>query len=133
MVPLSQPARDVLRKWLAVLDGDSSSGARSRYLFPSTRSRSGHLSRVQLFREVKRIARKAGLDADAISPHTLRHAFATHLLANGVDLVSLQRLLGHSDLSSTEIYTHVLDERLRELVCEKHPLAAGPLPRPNSN
>lgn len=133
MVPLSQPARDVLRKWLAVLDGDSSAGAGSRYLFPSTRSRSGHLSRVQLFREVKRIARKAGLEADEISPHTLRHAFATHLLANGVDLVSLQRLLGHSDLSTTEIYTHVLDERLRELVCEKHPLAAGPLPRPDSN
>ena len=132
MVPLSEPAREALRTWLAIRDGDDSPRAGSRYLFPSTRSRSGHLSRIQLFREVKRIARDAGLDADVISPHTLRHAFATHLLANGMDLVSLQRLLGHSDLSTTEIYTHVLDERLRELVYEKHPLAAGPLPIPGS-
>ena len=131
MVPLSPPARESLQSWLAVRDGLEPKGPESRYLFPSTRSRSGHLSRVQLFREVKRVARIAGLDPKSISPHTLRHAFATHLLANGVDLVSLQRLLGHSDLSTTEIYTHVLDERLRELVCEKHPLAAGPLLRPD--
>ena len=127
MVPLSQPAREAVRKWLVVRDGDPSASAASRHLFPSPRSRSGHVSRVQLFREVKRVSRQAGLDASAVSPHTLRHAFATHLLANGVDLVSLQRLLGHSDLSTTEIYTHVLDERLREIVCEKHPLAKGPL------
>ena len=132
MVPLSEPARDALRTWFAVRDGDDSPRSGSQYLFPSSRSRSGHLSRVQLFREVKRIARDAGLDAGVISPHTLRHAFATHLLANGVDLVSLQRLLGHSDLSTTEIYTHVLDERLRQLVCEKHPLASGPLPIPGT-
>ena len=132
LVPLSRPAREALQKWLAVRDGLEPKGPESRHLFPSMRSRSGHLSRVQLFREVKRVAGNAGLDPKSISPHTIRHAFATHLLANGVDLVSLQRLLGHSDLSTTEIYTHVLDERLRELVCENHPLAAGPLLRRES-
>ncbi len=123
MVPLSEPAREALRRWLAVRDPEDSGTAASRFLFPSRRSRSGHFGRVQLFREIKRMARAAGLDAQTVSPHTLRHAFATHLLQNGVDLVSLQRLLGHSDLSTTEIYTHVMSERLRELVFERHPLA----------
>ena len=130
MVPLSEPARDALRTWLAIRDGDDSPRAGSRYLFPSARSRSGHLSRIQLFREVKRIARDAGLDADAISPHTLRHAFATHLLANGVDLVSLQRLLGHSDLSTTEIYTHVLDERFAGTRLRETSSRGGPAAHP---
>ena len=130
VVPVSAPAAAAIRNWLAVRSaGDGEGQPPSPFLFPSRRSRSGHLGRVQWFRSVRAAAARAGLDATAISPHTLRHAFATHLLAGGVDLVSLQQLLGHSDLSTTEIYTHVLDERLQSLVRDRHPLAAATLPR----
>ncbi len=74
---------------------------------------------------LKELAVQAGIDPRRLSPHTMRHAFATHLLANGADLRSIQALLGHADISTTEIYTHVLDERLKALVLEKHPLAEG--------
>ena len=85
----------------------------------------GHLTRARFFLLVKSLARAAGLDAAAKSPHTLRHAYATHLLAHGADLRVIQTLLGHASIATTEIYTHVLDVRLRELVLEKHPLAAA--------
>ena len=127
MVPLSPPARAALAAWLAHLDARATRASgparpRSPYLFPA-RSRRGHMTRERFFLLVKDLARLAGLDAAKVSPHTLRHAFATHLLANGADLRVIQTLLGHASIATTEIYTHVLEARLRELVLEKHPLA----------
>ncbi|MEE9454705.1 MAG: site-specific tyrosine recombinase XerD [Paracoccaceae bacterium] len=123
MVPLSPPAREALSTWLLARDKiEKVSGKKSTFLFPS-RSKKGHMTREGFFLLIKNLAAHAGLDPKNISPHTLRHAFATHLLANGADLRVIQVLLGHADVSSTEIYTHVLEERLKELVFEKHPLA----------
>lgn len=125
MVPLSAPARAALRDWLAVRDAseDEKPGTRpSPFLFPS-RGAQGHLTRHRFYLLVRDLARSAGIDPGGVSPHVLRHAFATHLLANGADLRSIQTLLGHSDISTTEIYTHVLEERLKRLVLDKHPLA----------
>jgi integrase/recombinase XerD len=120
MVPLTEPARAALAEWLAVRDVCAE--AAPRFLFPS-RSRSGHLTRHRFYTLVKEIAAEAGIDPRRVTPHTLRHAFATHLLAGGADLRSIQTLLGHADVATTEIYTHVLDARLRELVLTHHPLA----------
>jgi integrase/recombinase XerD len=127
MVPLSPPAREALALWLARRDRDEAAAlqagkARSAFLFPA-RGRKGHMTREAFFVLVKQLAAAAGLDPAGVSPHTLRHAFATHLLANGADLRVIQTLLGHASIATTEIYTHVLDARLRELVLEKHPLA----------
>ncbi len=123
MVPLSPPAKAALATWLPLRAATlKEKGHGSRFLFPS-RKPDAHLSRVQFFRLVEQVALKAGLDPRSLSPHTLRHAFATHLLANGADLRAIQMLLGHADIATTEIYTHVLDERLKALVLEKHPLA----------
>ncbi len=123
MVPLNPPAKEALAAWLplraAALKGKRQE---SRFLFPG-RQPEKPLSRVQFFRLVEQVAQNAGLGGMKISPHTLRHAFATHLLANGADLRAIQMLLGHADIATTEIYTHVLDERLKALVLEKHPLA----------
>ncbi len=123
MVPLSPPAKAALADWLPLrAAAQKEKGHASKFLFPS-RDPNKHLSRVQFFRLVAQVALKAGLDPSTISPHTMRHAFATHLLANGADLRAIQMLLGHADIATTEIYTHVLDERLKALVLEKHPLA----------
>lgn len=127
LVPLSPPARDALGLWLAARDeaeqkSISKGGARSRFLFPS-RGKLGHLTRHRFYLLIKEFALQGGVSPDKVTPHTLRHAFATHLLANGADLRSIQTLLGHADVATTEIYTHVLDERLAELVLEHHPLA----------
>nr|WP_174820037.1 site-specific tyrosine recombinase XerD [Ruegeria arenilitoris] len=127
MVPLSPPARDALAAWLTIRDeaedaAAANGGQRSRFLFPS-RGKSGHLTRHRFFALIKELAVQGGVSPDKVTPHTLRHAFATHLLANGADLRSIQTLLGHADVATTEIYTHVLDERLSELVLQHHPLA----------
>ncbi|MEM7211314.1 MAG: site-specific tyrosine recombinase XerD [Pseudomonadota bacterium] len=122
MVPISDSARAALVDWLAFRDAAEVDGARSLFLFPS-RGRLGHLTRVAFFLALKDLAARAGIDPAGISPHMLRHAFATHLLENGADLRVIQTLLGHADISTTEIYTHVLDARLKALVLEKHPLA----------
>ena len=125
LVPVSTRAQHVLRRWLALrLDAK---GANSRFLFPS-RGESGHLTRVRLFQLLRELAGRAGLDPTQVSPHVLRHAFATHLLEGGADLRVLQMLLGHADIATTQIYTHVDAVRLVELVNARHPLArqAGP-------
>lgn len=124
MVPLSAPAREALARWLTARDAAEKDGRSkaSPFLFPS-RGAKGHLTRAGFFEIVKGLAAAAGIDPARVSPHTLRHAFASHLLANGADLRVIQQLLGHADISTTEIYTHVQEERLRALVLEKHPLA----------
>ena len=127
MVPLSAPSREALARWIVAREaGDAGAGRKggrpSPWLFPS-HGKAGHLSRVAFWQALKGLCARAGLDASRISPHTLRHAFASHLLANGADLRVIQTLLGHADVSTTEIYTHVLDERLKELVLTHHPLA----------
>ncbi|WP_027243799.1 site-specific tyrosine recombinase XerD [Leisingera daeponensis] len=127
MVPLSPPAREALAQWLLVRDAaederELKGHPASRFLFPS-RGKSGHLTRHRFYLLIKELAVTGGLSPDKVTPHTLRHAFATHLLANGADLRAIQALLGHADIATTEIYTHVLDARLQELVLEHHPLA----------
>lgn len=127
MVPLSPPARSALATWLVHRDKGEDAAfkngtPRSKYLFPS-RGKVGHLTRQSFFNHIKTLARQGGVPEAKVTPHTLRHAFATHLLAGGADLRSIQTLLGHADVATTEIYTHVLDERLRELVLDHHPLA----------
>ena len=96
---------------------------RTKWLFAS-RGAEGHLTRQRLGQDLKELAEEAGLDPERVSPHVLRHAFASHLLDRGADLRSVQQLLGHADISTTQIYTHVLEERLKKLVLEHHPLAA---------
>lgn len=118
MVPVSTRARQALSRWLAVrAEG-------SRHLFPS-RGKTGQLTRVRLFQLLRDLAGRAGLDPERVSPHVLRHAFATHLLEGGADLRVLQTLLGHADIATTQIYTHVDSARLVALVNSRHPLAAG--------
>ncbi len=114
MVPVSDRAREALSAWLEVREQGS------RYLFPS---RGKHLSRIRLFQLLKELAVRAGLAPEGVSPHVLRHAFATHLLEGGADLRVLQTLLGHADISTTQIYTHVDAARLVALVNARHPLA----------
>jgi integrase/recombinase XerD len=114
MVPVSGRARQALSRWLAVRP------AEGKFLFPS---RGEHLTRVRLFQLLKELAARAGLDPAKLSPHVLRHAFATHLLEGGADLRVLQTLLGHADIATTQIYTHVDAARLVALVNERHPLA----------
>ncbi|WEK46831.1 MAG: tyrosine recombinase [Candidatus Andeanibacterium colombiense] len=114
MVPVSNRAKQALGRWLVLRQGES------KYLFPS---RGKHLTRIRLFQLLKELAARAGLPPEKLSPHVLRHAFATHLLEGGADLRVLQTLLGHADIATTQIYTHVDAARLVALVNERHPLA----------
>ena len=127
MVPLSPPARDATSQWLRLRDEKEAlkkadGHQPSRFLFAS-RGASGHLTRHRFYLLIKELAVAAGVSPAKVTPHTLRHAFATHLLANGADLRSIQTLLGHADVATTEIYTHVLEARLSDLVLNHHPLA----------
>lgn len=117
MVPVSDRAREALQSWLALRPNEPA----SRYLFPSRGGK--HLSRVRLYQLLKELAVRSGIDPDGVSPHVLRHAFATHLLEGGADLRVLQTLLGHADIATTQIYTHVDAARLVSLVNTRHPLA----------
>ena len=117
LVPISDRARAAVAVWRTYVATDR------LWLFPSGK---GHLSRIRLYQLVKAIAAEAGIPPDRVSPHVLRHAFATHLLAGGADLRALQSMLGHADIATTEIYTHVDSSRLVELVNTRHPLADMP-------
>ncbi|MBI1648632.1 site-specific tyrosine recombinase XerD [Hyphomicrobium sulfonivorans] len=120
LVPLNRPAQTALA---AYLDAVTAAGRISnRWLFPS-KSAEGHLTRQRFGQDLKQLALEAQLDPERVSPHVLRHAFASHLLDRGADLRAVQTLLGHADISTTEIYTHVLEERLKKLVFQHHPLA----------
>lgn len=116
LVPVGEEAARAARAWIAVQDGPSP------WLFPS-HGASGHLTRQAVGKILKQLALDAGIEPARVSPHVLRHAFASHLLAHGADLRSVQKMLGHADISTTQIYTHVLEERLKAAVLEHHPLA----------
>ena len=128
LVPMTPSALEAVEAYRSVRASHlpKSAEARSRaekFLFPSATSKQGHMTRERFAQILRELALEAGLDAAKISPHVLRHAFATHLLSRGADLRSVQVLLGHADVSTTQIYTHVLDERLKQLVNSAHPLA----------
>ena len=125
LVPLNQSSKDAMTNYLAALDARRSENAKNaaatKWLFPSSGD-SGHLTRQHFARDLKDLALAAGLQPRLVSPHVLRHAFASHLLHNGADLRIVQTLLGHTDISTTQIYTHVVEERLKSLVRDLHPL-----------
>lgn len=124
LVPLNDSAKAAMGEYLNLIaeNRTTANSAASKWLFPSF-GESGHLTRQHAARELKALAAVSGLSAAQVSPHVLRHAFASHLLQNGADLRVVQTLLGHSDISTTQIYTHVLDERLKSLVRDLHPLS----------
>jgi integrase/recombinase XerD len=121
LVPLNEPARRAIDEYRAIL-AEAYPDLGTKWLFPSFGT-SGHLTRQHFARELKPLGAAAGIAPEKLSPHVLRHAFASHLLHNGADLRVVQTLLGHADISTTQIYTHVLDERLRAMVRDLHPLA----------
>jgi len=124
LVPLSEPACLAVDAYRAVRRLHIPNGKESRWLFPS-RGASGHLTRQRFAQILKTLAINAGVEPSKVSPHVLRHAFASHLLANGADLRSVQKMLGHADISTPQIYTHVIDARLQSLVARAHPLATA--------
>lgn len=152
LVPLNQKAKQALKTYLKVLDERSeqqedrepsssktekakraaNKTKSTKWLFPSS-SQVGHLTRQRFAQELKSLAERAGLNSKTISPHVLRHAFASHLLDRGADLRAVQQLLGHADISTTEIYTHVLEERLKTLITTHHPLANSQKPAKKRN
>lgn len=128
MVPLTSTSQGALKSYVAVrpehISGSGNEAtAQSKWLFPSKTSDSGHLTRQRFAQLLKDLAREAKIDEDRVSPHVLRHAFATHLLSNGADLRSVQKMLGHADIATTQIYTHILGQEAKKTVEEKHPLA----------
>ena len=122
MVPLNDFARIALDNWLLQRENYLKRGRVSKWLFPS-KSLTGHYTRDAFFKALKDLALQVGIEPKRVSPHVLRHSFASHLVAHDADLRSVQQMLGHSDIATTEIYTHVMEERLKKIISEKHPLS----------
>jgi len=123
LIPIAGAAVDAISEYLNIREEFIRGGRKSIWLFPSRRSREGHITRDAFFKNIKETAVKAGISPLRVSPHVLRHSFATHLLNNGADLRSVQKMLGHESIVTTEIYTHILSENLIREVQQKHPLA----------
>ncbi|NCB49318.1 MAG: site-specific tyrosine recombinase XerD [Alphaproteobacteria bacterium] len=122
IVPLNHHAKKAIEEWLIVRQMHLKPGRESKWLFPS-KSKLGHLTRDAFFKQLKKIALLANINPERVSPHVFRHSFASHLLAHDADLRSVQKMLGHSDISTTEIYTHVMEDRLKKIMKTKHPLS----------
>lgn len=126
MVPLSDAAKRAMRNYIDVRKqfiGPEDKGTQAQWVFPSKTSQSGHLTRQRFAQLLKDLADRSGMEHGKVSPHVLRHAFATHLLSNGADLRSVQKMLGHADIATTQIYTHIIGEKAKKTVEEKHPLS----------
>ena len=123
LIPISKDTQDTINNYLKIRKFFFNKNKEVKWLFPSKQSKVGHITRQRFAQLLSLLSDKAGLKIKKISPHKLRHAFASHLLANGADLRSLQQMLGHEDISTTQIYTHILDERLKQIVKDKHPLS----------
>ena len=126
MVPLSDPAQKAVKDYLGVRPqfiAPDDKGTQARWVFPSRTSEIGHLTRQRFAQLLKDLSRAADIEEGKVSPHVLRHAFATHLLSRGADLRSVQKMLGHADIATTQIYTHILGDKLKKTVEEKHPMA----------
>ncbi len=126
MVPISEPAQKALKAYIDISKQFVSSddkGTQAQWLFPSRTSESGHLTRQRFAQLLKDLADNAGIEAGKVSPHILRHAFATHLLSNGADLRSVQKMLGHADIATTQIYTHIISDEAKKTLEDKHPLS----------
>ena len=123
LIPISKDTQDTINNYLKIRKFFFNKNKEVKWLFPSKQSKVGHITRQHFSQLLSLLSDKAGLKIKKISPHKLRHAFASHLLANGADLRSLQQMLGHEDISTTQIYTHILDKRLKQIVKDKHPLS----------
>lgn len=126
MIPLSEPAQKAITNYLEVREtfmGDENRALQEKAFYPSKTSQSGHLTRQRFAQLLKDLARDAEIEDGRVSPHILRHAFATHLLSRGADLRSVQKMLGHADIATTQIYTHIISEGLKDTVEEKHPMS----------
>ena len=126
MIPLSEPAQKAINDYLSVREtfiGNENRAAQEKSFFPSKTSQSGHLTRQRFAQLLKDLARDAKVEEGSVSPHILRHAFATHLLSRGADLRSVQKMLGHADIATTQIYTHIIGDGLKDTVEEKHPMS----------
>ena len=122
IVPLNVPAEKALDRWLILREMTLNSGRTNKWLFPSA-SKTGYLTRDGFFKHLKQIALKAGIAPEKVSPHVFRHSFASHLVAHEADLRSVQKMLGHADIATTEIYTHILSDKLKKVVEKSHPLS----------
>lgn len=123
LIPVAMPALKAILEYLSYRDEFIKGGRRSIWLFPSKTSKIGHVTRDAFFKDIKDVAKKAGIYPSRVSPHVLRHSFATHLLNHDADLRSVQKMLGHEDIATTEIYTHVITDKLVGIINDKHPLS----------